>query len=356
MRRPGRHAVIAAFSPANERTLAVLRRGKPLSSVARFRRTDMAPTSLLMDAYRLDDNLVRIELLVKPEQTTQLRQGIGFDLLAGDALLGTGTILSGNIRQIAGIKSCYRDLIRGEMNPVAKLYHLLHDRQNLGKFLELTAGPEVESIVEDEFGLVLEYACLRDMWDGLKESKEGNEKKRKIIEGCVGAVLTDSVSQRSVKEFNEYFGAGNQSRSPSREYIESPHNWQLDRIKDLDKIDDDNFLNLCKFKWSFGARPDMVIHISNEVAVCVEAKTESRESKYPDRDPLRREFARRNLEPVYQTDLQKHLMTILLGLRTHFVYVTKAGSSPKAAGYTPVSWERIFSALPRRLTPPGARG
>lgn len=96
MRRPGKHAVMAAFRPVDDRTRAVLRQGKPASSIARFTRTDMAPTSLLMGAHGPDDDLVRVELLTRPEQTKRLPQGAGFELVAGNELLGTGTILSGN--------------------------------------------------------------------------------------------------------------------------------------------------------------------------------------------------------------------------------------------------------------------
>ena len=345
MRRPGQHAVIATFSPADDRTRAALRRGKPVSSVVRFTHTEMAPTSLLMDAYRPDDNLVRIELLVHPEQTKQLPQGIGFELVAGNALLGSGTILSRSIRQIAGVSSGYGDFGRGEMNRVARLYHLLQNRENLRKFLQLTGVPKVEAIVEDEFGIFLEYAYLRDMWERLKDEEDGNEKKKEIIVGCIGAVLPDSISQFSVMAFNEYFGACNRSRKPSKDYIESPHNWQL-HTETLKKIDNDGFLDLCKFKWSFGARPDMVIHISNDAAVCIEAKAESKESSYPQGGRLQQVFKEKNIScRVSQTELQKHLMTDLLGLRTHFVYVTERGSRPKSTGYTPIRWKDIFRAL-----------
>lgn len=93
MRRPGQHAVIATFSPADDRTRSVLRRGDPLSSVVRFTGTDMAPTSLLMEAHEQDSNLVRIELLADPERTKQLPENIAFELIAGTALLGSGRIL-----------------------------------------------------------------------------------------------------------------------------------------------------------------------------------------------------------------------------------------------------------------------
>ena len=93
MRRPGQHAVFATFSPADDRIRTVLRRGKPVSSLARFTDTDTPPASLLMDACQKSDNLVRIELLVHAERTKQLPEGSNFELVAGDALLGYGTIL-----------------------------------------------------------------------------------------------------------------------------------------------------------------------------------------------------------------------------------------------------------------------
>ena len=93
MRRPGQHAVFATFRPADDQTRAVLRRGKPVSSLARFTGTDTPPASMLMDACQKGDNLVRIELLVHAERTKQLPEGSNFELVAGDALLGYGTIL-----------------------------------------------------------------------------------------------------------------------------------------------------------------------------------------------------------------------------------------------------------------------
>ena len=96
MKRPGEHAVLATFRPADDRTRKALRHGYPVSSVARFTGTDIAPASLLVDAHQQDNDLVRIELLVHPEQTKELPEGIGFELVAGTVLLGSGTILRGH--------------------------------------------------------------------------------------------------------------------------------------------------------------------------------------------------------------------------------------------------------------------
>ena len=43
----------------------------------------------------------------------------------------------------------------------------------------------------------------------------------------------------------------------------------------------DEFEAVCKFKWAFNIKPDIVIHTSLESAVCIEAKLESDESTYP---------------------------------------------------------------------------
>ena len=96
MRRPGRHAVKATFEPADERVRAVLTRGAPLSSAARLTgRDDPDPVSLLLESCRTGayDGFVRIELLVHPEQTAELLEGVEFELLGGHKPLGRGKVL-----------------------------------------------------------------------------------------------------------------------------------------------------------------------------------------------------------------------------------------------------------------------
>ena len=98
MRRTGRHALRATFDPADDRTRAVLKRGAPLSSAARFvDRDDLSPASLLLEPCdRADfDGLVRVEFLVHPERTRELLAGVEFELLAGRRPLGYGRVLSG---------------------------------------------------------------------------------------------------------------------------------------------------------------------------------------------------------------------------------------------------------------------
>ena len=96
MRRTGQHAVKATFEPADDQVRDVLTRGAPLSSVARLSgRDDPEPVSLLLERWGSGDydGFVRIELLVHPEQTAELLEGVEFELLAGHKLLGCGKVL-----------------------------------------------------------------------------------------------------------------------------------------------------------------------------------------------------------------------------------------------------------------------
>ena len=96
MRRTGQHAVKATFEPADERVRAVLMRGAPLSSAARLTGCDDPdPVSLLLEPCGTGtyDGFVRVELLVHPEQTAELLEGVEFELVAGHKPLGRGKVL-----------------------------------------------------------------------------------------------------------------------------------------------------------------------------------------------------------------------------------------------------------------------
>ena len=96
MRRTGQHAVKATFEPADNRVRDALMRGTPLSSVARLiGRDDAEPVSLLVEPWGTGDfdGFVRVELLVHPEHTAELLEGVEFELLAGHKPLGCGKVL-----------------------------------------------------------------------------------------------------------------------------------------------------------------------------------------------------------------------------------------------------------------------
>ena len=97
MRRTGQHAVKAAFEPADDRVRALLARGAPVSSAARLvGHDDLVPVSLLLESCEPGgyEGIVRVELLVRPEQSGELLDGVEFELLAGRRPLGCGKVLS----------------------------------------------------------------------------------------------------------------------------------------------------------------------------------------------------------------------------------------------------------------------
>ena len=100
MRRTGRHAVTAIFEPADDRVRGVLTRGAPLSSAARLVGRGVpepasSPVSLLLESCDPGsrDGLVRVELLVHPERTGVLLEGVEFELSAGQGPLGCGRVI-----------------------------------------------------------------------------------------------------------------------------------------------------------------------------------------------------------------------------------------------------------------------
>jgi len=96
MRRPQPDAAIALFEPIHQRTRAALERGVSICSVGRFiGRDDLPPASLLIESYGQSGfgGLVRVELLVDTNLDNILLTSMRFELIAGNTVLGRGTIL-----------------------------------------------------------------------------------------------------------------------------------------------------------------------------------------------------------------------------------------------------------------------
>ena len=120
-------------------------------------------------------------------------------------------------------------------------------------------------VVADQVSIYFEYAYLRDLW---YERVKDNQVARDLILELLDPPNRDELSGMSVLDFNTYFGAVPRASS---EYIQSPGNWRIQRYRET--ITDDSFFwKTCRFKWGFNAKPDIVIHTSNDTAVCVEAE------------------------------------------------------------------------------------
>lgn len=238
-----------------------------------------------------------------------------------------------NIRESIHFKEGYYKINREERNLAAIFYHTLLLGNNLKVFLNKIGCNY--PIIENEVGIYFEYAFIRDIWNSINN---GNDFKRKMILDILQPVNGKEVEQMSVYNFNKYFGA---VPKPSEKEIQSPGNWS---IKHYHKYihDNDEFLKVCKFKWSFNAKPDIVIHTTHNHAICIEAKFESKEGKYPS-DKLEKEiFDKRELHSVGQLSIQENIMK-LLGIETKFIFLVQNKSN--LTTHLTLTWTEAFEKL-----------
>ncbi|MFB6317296.1 hypothetical protein [Saccharicrinis sp. FJH54] len=249
-----------------------------------------------------------------------------------------------NIRELLNYKEPYFRINREERNLAAIFYHVLLINNNLEKFLQKL---KVDfPIVSAETGIYFEYAHLRDIW--FNHRGITNLKKQKVILDLLQPVNYDGLLNLSVLDFNRYFGA---VPVPSAEYIQSPGNWSISRFKQ-NIIDNVEFLKVCRFKWCFNAKPDIVIHTSNDHVICIEAKYESGEGQYPSKQSERDEFKKRGLKQVGQTEIQTQIMQ-LLGIESTFIFLVQKTSASDT--HDTLLWKEAFDGLdlhgcPRYIT------
>jgi len=242
-----------------------------------------------------------------------------------------------DIREYLNWDKGYYMINREERNLAAIFYHVLLDEDNLAKFLKSISCDF--PIKPDEVGIYFEYSYLRDLWFNIKP-KSGNRTKRELIYRFLKPTNIDGLKEMSTYEFNSYFGS---VPSASHECIQSPGNWSIEKYQKNIK-DNDEFSKVCKFKWAFNAKPDIVIHTSHDTAVCIEAKFESSEGTYPTKPTEIKEFKKRNLCFVSQTSLQKYMMEDLLGTKTRFIFLVQK-SAAKSRTHTTLLWKEAFSNL-----------
>jgi len=232
---------------------------------------------------------------------------------------------------------------------------------------------------DGEFGIYLEYSYARDIWHGLDFTGSGDHKvripdieaieavnRRKIdsILKILGQLQFDPtiVPQTSVRDFNAFFIG--QSRA-STKYIQSSANWHLPAFFESvthayngrsDGLATHALEGVCKFKWAFRIKPDIVIHADNDRALCIELKFESAEGRYPTAGMERKLLQRRKLfaEPhsptfgVGQTELQKFLMSELLGLDCRYLLITRHEKSDGRC----IPWGEFLARLEIPSNPP----
>lgn len=239
-----------------------------------------------------------------------------------------------NIRHHLDFKDGYFKINREERNLAAIFYHTLLLNGNLKKFIN-EIGCNFP-IVEDEMGIYFEYAYIRDLWFNIKK---GDDFKRKLILDLLQPQNRNELEKISVLEFNKYFGA---NRTLSSKFIASPGNWSI-RYYHKNISDNTEFLKVCEFKWCFNAKPDIVIHTTHNTAICIEAKFESGEGKYPSNDFEKEIFYKRGLELVGQLSIQKKIMKELLGIDTEYIFLVQKKSETET--HKVWTWKEAFANL-----------
>ncbi|MBT3363122.1 MAG: hypothetical protein HN407_05615 [Chloroflexi bacterium] len=243
-----------------------------------------------------------------------------------------------NVREIAQLSPNYSEINREERNYAAIFFAALCKPGNPEKFLEYCGfsgetGPE--------FGIYFEYAYLRDLW-----YKISNESiKKEIIQQKLKIKDIDRILNKSFKEINQLFGVGDKA---SETYIQFPGKWSIGKYCN-NFPDDDDFLSICRFKWSFNIKPDIVIHLDKNRAICIEAKYESGEGSYPATNQEKAIFKARGIKYVRQMDLQKYMMVELLGLSTDFMFLVF--KKEKSETHKVVSWSEAFGSVDMKEMP-----
>jgi hypothetical protein len=237
-----------------------------------------------------------------------------------------------NLRELAGDKPYY-EINREERNVAGLLYHLLLSKDNLMTFLSDLGYNNIDC---EQVELYYEFAYVRDLWKKLPNDNE--LKKSFIIETLNYIGLSQLLPNEEVKSFNTFFGA---TRAESEKYIVSPANWSISGMSDKLKENQSLFEAVCMLKWGFNVKPDIVIVLPNNQAICIEAKWDSTEGTYKGNDLFK------NVKQLY---VQKYVMEEILNYdHVDYVFLTKSttrGNSKKEIdSVLNHHWNQIFQKL-----------
>ena len=249
--------------------------------------------------------------------------------------------MNSNIRVALGNQQPYYMLCREERNLCAILYHLLLLDNNLNSLLKLA---KINWIADSTAEIYVEYSFLRDLWKSVSDP----EKKRRFLLDFLGYPEDHRLRTASYAKFNEHFGA---TPKASVKYIQSPSTWSMERYNQQGHPNE-RFRKISYLKWAFNAKPDIVITLPTRGTLCIEAKFESGETKYPQRRRERDIFRQRGLRLVSQTDVQRSIFA-LLGIHTEFRLLVN-GEGEKA-NKNLLTWQRVFHVMDKCDLPPFIR-
>ena len=246
-----------------------------------------------------------------------------------------------DIRKIAQLAPNYCEINREERNYAAILFAALCKPGNAERFLRYCG---FEGKLGPDFGIYFEYAYLRDLWSKI----DRNGVKKEIIRQNLRINGIDGVLNLPVMEINRKFGVGGQ---PSKDFVQYPGKWAIIKYK-KNFQDKEDFLKVCRFKWAFNIRPDIVIHLNKDRAICIEAKYESGEGSYPVSNIEKKIFKEHRIPYMGQMELQKYMMEELLGVLADFMFLVF--KKEKSETHKVVSWAEAFGSLDMVDMPPFA--
>ena len=261
--------------------------------------------------------------------------------------------------------------VREERLFCAALAHLLLQRgPNLGTFLQLVNAKlptqdRISAIQPDEAQIYLEFSYLRDYWDTLAADNDANDAKRKFIFTILSRIpeleyLRSQDFPASIPEFNGSFMGPRGFRVLND--IVYPGRWSVAALKTLvfdnpegrfAQLDPRQrktlFQTLCKFKWAFNIKPDMVLLFPDSPPICVEAKLESREGSYPSTKKeqlIFNDIFGPGQGRVGQLELQRFMFQYHLAAPCRSVVIGRAPlQQPEEPSHVFLSWDEVFGSM-----------
>ena len=230
--------------------------------------------------------------------------------------------------QKIGFIGSYEEINREERNLSAILYYLLSDEKNIRVLLTLISQ-QITDI--SNYSVFFEFSLLRDLWS-TQISQDVSLARKVILDYLPEAPKW--LKTCDIKDFNSYWGASN----PSSKYIQMPSTWSISKMTQIK--DNHLFLKACYYKWSFNAKPDIVIQLPDESVICLELKLESSVGLYPSTKADKVIFKERGIQSVKQTTVQKYLMEELMGFPTTFILLSKKESA--IDGFHSITWQTLL--------------
>lgn len=247
----------------------------------------------------------------------------------------------------------FHESVREERLFCAVLYHLLlSGSSNLRVFVDaineqLDRDQQLPHFGDDA-SIYIEFTYLRDSWYALGRN---NDQKRSVIfdlfsRSPVLAQLAPLTFPAATDcgAFNERFMGPRGLRIQSD--LAYPGQWPVKALRESFR-DPEVFRELCRVKWSFNIKPDLVVLGAGSKPVCVEAKLESREGSYPTSNEecaIFDEIFGVGQRRVKQVELQRFMFETMLGVECQPVVVGRS-PIPGENAVPFLAWNALFSRL-----------